>query len=161
MSIVMEEKKESRLKQVQDKRFANKKFFGHNFSGMDLTNADFRDTTLIECNFRDSDLSHAVFKGANCYGSDFTDTVMRWTTFERAVLAKTKFAPKQMFGITITLTCDSFDEMEISRTALLYWMFIPTLMKAPEKEMADRVIAAIGEEAYKALSRVFKEQIVT
>jgi len=161
MLAMAEEKKENGLKQVENKRFANKKFFGVDFSNSDLTNADFRSTTLIECDFRNSDLSHAIFKDANCYGSDFTDTIMHRTTFENAILSKTIFAPKRMFGITITMTCDTFDKMEISKTALLYWMFIPTLMKAPDEDMNNRIIAAIGEHNYLALSRVFREQIIT
>lgn len=155
------EKEMSELKQVNDKRFANKKFFGKDFSGMDLSNADFRSATLIECDFTGSDLSHALFNGANCYGANFTDAILHRTSFENAILARANFAPKKMFGVTITLTCDTFDKMKVSRTALLYWMFIATMMEAPDEEMQNRIVSSMGEDTYKALSKVFREQVIT
>src|SRR5262245_12637081 len=121
------------LKQVPDKKFANKKFFGRDFSNMDLTNADFRSATLISCKFNGSDLSHATFKDANCYGADFTDSIVHRTSFECAILAKAIWAPKRMFGVTITMTCDTFEGMKVSRAAMLYWLHMATLFEAPNE----------------------------
>jgi len=148
------------LKRPIDCRFTNKKFFAVDFSNMDLNNADFRSCTLHECNFENSDLTKAVFKGANCYGANFKGTIMHRTNFEDAILSRSVFDPKRIFGVTITMTCDTFEKVKIGRTAWLYWLFMPLLMEAPDKEIAERLITAIGKDNYEALSRVFKEAII-
>lgn len=151
---------DTKLIEVPDKRFVNKKFFGKDFSNMDLSNADFRNCTLCECNFENSDLTKADFKGANLWGANLKGTIMRMTSFEDAILSKSIFDPKLIFGVTITLTCNTFDKVKIGRTAWLYWLYMPLLMEAPDQEIADRLINALGRDTYVALSKVFKEQVI-
>jgi hypothetical protein len=155
MSVVME------LKRVEDKRFTNKKFFGKDFSDMDLSNADFRGCTLCECKFVNSDLTKADMRGSNCWGADFTNSIMFRTDFKDAILAKSIFDPKRIFGVTLTISCDTFEGVKIGRNALLYWLYMPLLMQLPEPEIGERLKVAIGEKTCDALERVFKENILT
>jgi len=148
------------LKKVEDKKFTNRKFFNKDFTDLDLSNADFRGATLCECNFSRSDLTKADFRGANLWGADLTDTIMYKTDFKDAILARSIFAPKRIFGVTISISCDTFEGMKISRTAWLYWLYMPLMMEAPDSEIAGRLRTAIGEDTCAALERVFKEQIL-
>lgn len=142
---------------AEGKNFVGTKYFSHDFSKQDLVAASFNHGTFVDCNFEGCDLTQATFIGANCYGSSFKDAVMVKTNFKDAVLANTVFDPKVIRGITLTLNCDSIDKMRIGRTALLYWMFMPLRMESPDKELTDKLINAIGQDSYIALSRLFKE----
>ncbi len=148
------------MQQVIDaaKKFTGSKYFSHDFRETDLTNASFNHGTFVDCNFEGCDLSGATFIGANCYGSNFKDSIMDKTNFKDACLAKTVFDPKVIRGVTITLSCDSFDKMQVGRTALLYWLYIPLLMVSPDEKLTDALTNALGKERYIALTKVFKER---
>lgn len=141
----------------ESKNFIGTKYFSHDFGGQDLSYASFNHGTFVDCSFKGCDLTHATFVGANCFGSNFQDSIMVKTNFKDAVLASTVFEPKVIQSITLTLNCDSIDKMKIGRTALMYWLFMPLRMESPDKILTDKIINAIGTDAYVALSRVFKE----
>lgn len=144
----------------EGKKFTNTRFFERDFSNQDLANADFRSAKLYKCNFTGADLSYANFEGANCYESDFTDSVMYKTNFRDAVLAKAIFKPKKCFGITLTLHCDTFDKATVDRTLMLYWLYMPTMMNIEDKDLETKLVALIGHDTYKAITRVFKDQVL-
>lgn len=147
-------------KSLSTKKFTNARFFERDFSNEDLTNADFRSASLIGCKFNGADLSYANFDNANCYEADFTDSVMHKTRFVDATLAHAIFKPKKCFGISITLSCDTFDKTIIDRTLLLYWLYMPLMMQLPDKEIETKLINALGQDTYLALTKIFREQIV-
>lgn len=140
------------------KVFINRKFYDADFSSRDLTHADFRGSTVVNCNFDNADLSYANFEGANCYRSSFRQTKCYHTSFKDAVMAETKMDPRDMFGMTISVSCDSFDRIELGPIWLAAWLFLPTLGVLPEgtkEEIQGVLTKMLGEERLKALERIF------
>src|SRR5262245_25026878 len=111
----------------KSKVFVNGKFYDHDFSSMDLTHADFRGCTLVNCKFDSSDLSYATFEGANCYRSSFLQARLYHVNFKDAVLAETKISPRDMFAATVSLTCDTFDKAELGPVWSAAWIYLVTL----------------------------------
>lgn len=145
----------------QEKKFSSQKFYRHDFSGQNLERADFRNASLIECNFTDAKLRQANFEGANCFGANFTNADCNRTNFKDAVLGNTLFYPKDMFGATLTMSCETFEGMKVKR---LWWFcFLQfALMMVPEKDaeekLRDRLIGMIGPKMYVALSKMFPQR---
>lgn len=151
----------SRDREVALKHSARGRFYQEDFSGLNLQNADFRNATLTECNFSGANLSYANLENANCWGSDFTDAVLYRTNFKDAVLARTVMMPKDCFGITITLTCDTLDRMAVNEKILNYWLYMATTMKPETEEAFDKIVLAMGgPETYEKFKRLFKERTV-
>lgn len=142
----------------EGKVFINRKFYDADFSGRDLVHADFRGSTVVNCNFDNADLSYANFEGANCYRSSFRQTKLYRTSFKDAVLAETKMDPRDMFGMTISVSCDTFDRIELGQIWMAAWIFLPTLgvsTDGTKEELQKVLIKMLGEERFKALERIF------
>lgn len=147
-----------RTTEKEGKVFINRKFYDADFSTRDLTHADFRGSTVVSCNFDNADLSYANFEGANCYRSSFRQTKLYHTSFKDAVLAETKMDPRDMFGMTISVSCDTFDRIELGSIWLAAWIFLPTLGELQpglKDELQDVLKKMLGEERLKALERIF------
>jgi hypothetical protein len=145
----------------QEKVFINRKFYDKDFSGQDLTHADFRGCTLVGCNFDNADLSYASFEGANCYRSTFRQSRLYHTNFKDAVLAETQMDPRDMFGMTISVSCDTFDKIKLGKIWLAAWLYLPMLADLPEgtKEKIENVLNdLIGPERVKSLERHFSQR---
>lgn len=141
------------------KVWINRKFYDTDWSNKDLAHADFRGATLVNCNFDCADLSYANFEGANCYGSSFRQAKLYHANFKDAVLAYTKLDPRDMFGMAISVTCDTWDKMEIGPIWLAAWLFLPTLGVLPDgvKEDIHNVLKKVlgSEERVKQMERTF------
>lgn len=145
----------------KEKVFINRKHYDKDFSGEDLTHADFRGSTLVNCNFDNADLSYATFEGANCYRSSFRQTKCYHTNFKDAVLAETKLDPRDMFGMTISVSCDTFDKMELGKMWLAAWLYLPMLAAIPpenKKAIEEVLVGMLGAERVKTLERTFAQR---
>ena len=140
------------------KKSDNKRYYRDDFRGLNLSGACFRNGTLVECNFSGADLSYANFENANCWGSNFENAVLYRTNFKDAILASTIMKPRDCFGMTVTLTCNTIEKMEISDKFLLYWLFMGSKMTPESQDLANQVIAAIGAENYVKLGKLFRER---
>jgi uncharacterized protein YjbI with pentapeptide repeats len=141
------------------KNFYNQKFYRVDFSGQDLQRAIFSNASLIECDFSNADLSYATFEGANCRGANFTGTRLYRTNFKDAALAQSKFEPKDAFGMTITLSCETVDGMRIGKLWWFVWIMMCLRMDCPDKDAELGFINAIGAERYEGLARLFSRRI--
>jgi pentapeptide repeat protein len=143
----------------EGKVYINRKFYDVDFSNKDLTHADFRGSTLVNCNFDSADLSYANFEGANCYHSSFRQARLYHTSFKDVVLAYTKMDPRDMFGMTLSVSCDTFDQIELGPIWLAAWLFLPTLGVLPAgiKEDIHKVLEKLlgSEERVKQMERTF------
>lgn len=142
----------------EGKVFINRKFYDADFSSRDLTHADFRGSTVVNCNFDNADLSYANFEGANCYRSSFRQSKLYHTSFKDAVLAETKLDPRDMFGMTISVSCDTFDKIQLGPIWLAAWIFLPTLAELPvgmKEELQGVLTRMLGEERLKSLEKIF------
>ena len=147
-----------RVTDKEGKVFINRKFYDHDFSGKDLTHSDFRGATLVNCNFNHADLSYANFESANCYRSSFVQAKCYHTNFKDAVLAETKMDPRDMFGMTISVSCDTFDRIQLGNIWLAAWIFLPTLGELPDnmkERMRGLLKEMMGEERVVAMERIF------
>ncbi len=147
-----------RTTEKEGKVFINRKFYDTDFSSRDLTHADFRGSTVVSCNFDNADLSYANFEGANCYRSSFRQSKLYHTSFKDAVLAETKMDPRDMFGMTVSVSCDTFDRIELGPIWLASWIFLPTLGELQpglKDELQSVLKKMLGEERFKALERIF------
>lgn len=140
--------------------YANQKLGGMDFSGQSLVNCDFRGTTLSEANFKGADLSYANLEGANCWGADFTDAKLYHTNFRDAVLARSIMKPRDCFCVTLTLSCDSVENMQINEKFWYAWLMMALLMKAPDDVAAEKLKEVIGLERYERYIAVFRERVI-
>lgn len=125
------------------------------FSGRDLRQADFRNARLHFANFRGAKLKYANFESANLYGADFTDADMHRVNLKDANTSHTVMKPKDLFGVTVTLECKSFQDMELDPGMWWGWMMYMLLMKPPSDEARDRVIMAMGVERWDVLRKQY------
>jgi hypothetical protein len=137
--------------QVNDeRRYANKPLQRADFSKMDLANADFRNARLQEADFTESDLSRADFTDANLWGACFRKAKLYKAILKRANLAKCDFEGADLRDITITLNCDTFEDLKLPDKWLKCWLFFPLIMDIPE-EMKKKLADIIGSETVKLL----------
>lgn len=132
--MTMSGQKIPKLDDVRDngRGYANKRFYQKDFSGQNLANSDFRGAHLVECIFDGADLTSANLTDANCYGATFRGTRMYRTNLTRTILANTIMEPADLFGATVTLTCDTFEGMQLSDKYLSMWIFLATIMNIDE-----------------------------
>src|SRR5437879_4988740 len=146
------------VRETQLRRSANRRYYKEDFTGLNLSNSDFRHATILECDFTDVDLSYSNFENTNCWGSKFEGTNLYRVNMKDAVLASTIMHPKDCFGMTLTLTCDAVDKMDINEKFWMYWLYMATMFKPPSEDHRKKLIDAIGEDSHKALQRLFKER---
>ena len=140
---------------------SNSQFVNKNFSGQDLTGAKLDHSIFICCNF-----DKAILNSADCSYSKFTggtmiDTMCRDTNFSHSIL-NCIFKPKDAFGMTLTLKCETFRGMKTS--AFWWYCFVQfALMMMVEKDSdgtdpKDSLIKSLGINKYLALKRMFQER---
>lgn len=146
-----------------------KKYYSQSFKGLDLRHADFRLATCSFCDFTDCDLRNANFEGANCFGSNFTDANMKRLNAKDCSLENTVMKPKDCFGMTLTLHCSTYANMEVNNTWLSCWLFIPSSWRLPPVKVdgvldkdfwLKRIIHLLGENRYSKLKFVFDRRII-
>ena len=144
------------------KSFYNQKFYRTSFAEQDLSYADFRCASLIECDFSKSNLSYANFEGANCREANFTGSILYRANFKDAALAGSLFEPKDAFGMTITLSCETVDQMKIGKIWWFVWLMLALRMQVPlpEEDMELKIINAIGRERYIGLRQLFERRVL-
>ena len=140
------------------KTWYNKKLYNHDFSGQNLSHADFRCASLMGCNFNDADLSYANFEGANLRNATLVGKRCYRTNFKDAALAGSAFEPKDAFGATFTFACEAFDGMKPAKLWWYMWLMMLLRMHPPEVDMELDVIKIIGPDRYAGLQQLMKQQ---
>lgn len=147
---------ELRNNQTSGKKFANRPLRGMDFSKRngkdkeDLCNADFRNAKLIDAVFDDSDCTGADFTDANCNRASFRNCKLYKATFKRSNLAGCDFEGADLRGITITLSCDTFENLRLPSKWLAAWLFFPMIMDIPE-DVKMKLEAIIGPQTVQIL----------
>ena len=133
-------------------KFRNLKLSQIDFSGKNLQGADFRGASVPYCNFTGCNLRFANFENANCYGTKFNDADCHRANFKDAQLSdSTVGMASDLYGVTFTLECKSFQGIQISPGWWYGWLFYGLLMKPPTKEAEDSLIQMMGIERYSVL----------
>lgn len=135
---------------------------GESFDGEDLRRRDLSNSTFKNCSFDHADLSYANCSNSRFPGSTFRKSILYCSNFMNAKLAATVFEPDDAYGITLSLTCDIFQDMHVGQQWWYCFLLLATLMdpaKGPVKEdLKGQLIAAIGAERYVRLSAMFKRR---
>lgn len=143
------------------------------FSGQDLTDTIFHDADLYQARFAGTRLegvafagcfvAEATFEGAQCrglhaagsnfYRSNFQSADLTSALFWNCVLAGADFRGATLHRITLTLECNSFEEIRLSRTdsAKLAYLFGRT--RSPHRE---GWLDVVGKRDAALLERLFK-----
>lgn len=118
-----------------------------------------RNSLFMNCNFNEADMSEADCTGSDFQGSSFEGTKCYRTNFRDAVLAGTKFNPKDCFGMTISLSCKTFKGMRVGALWFYAWLLFATFMRPYGSEespgLVDKVIEAIGGDRWVKLKAIF------
>lgn len=136
------------------KSFRGMKLSGAVFDNLDLRGADFRNASVPFASFKNTNLKYANFEGSNCCGADFTDSNLHRANFKDANTSNAKWYAKDLYGVTLTLECRSFQGLELDSGWWWGWIMYALLMKPPSDDARDRLIVAMGPERY----RVLREQ---
>lgn len=142
--------------------FCRGRFYSVDFSGLDLSGLKMKYSLMHNCNFNNCNMSNTDCQGSEFFGSTFIDTNCYRTNFRDAKLANTIFAPKDAFGITVTLHCKSFENMRVPQLWYLSWLMLATMMipdQTPIKEnFKDKLIGVIGAERYVKLQNLLRKR---
>lgn len=137
-------------------KFRSLKLSMVDFSGLDLEHADFRNASVPYANFSKCKLRYANFENANCFGANFDQADLHRANFKDAVLSDAIMTASDMFGVTLTMECRSFQGMRLAPGHWWGFLFYGLLMKPPSPEAEEALIKAMGVERY----TVLREQYV-
>lgn len=137
---------------------AGSEFMQCNFSAANLAGARCSGSKFLECNFDLANLTQAdcsdskfvacTFRKTNCYRTNFKDSILQSSVFE----------PADCYGMTVSLTCRTFMNMQVSQQWWYGWLYMATLMVPathPVSNVRESLIAAIGAARYVQLKRLF------
>ena len=150
---------EEELKDSEGKQFNRK-----SFAGMNLRQANFRHATCLECDFSGADMTFASLEYGNFWGSNFTNTILNRADGAHASFENTIWMPKDAYGFTFTLQCETFMNMKIDPLWLRVWFFIPSLWRLPEEDVPDKwlskIIDILGMKTYLKYKAIFSRRVV-
>ena len=137
-------------------------FEGRDFSGQNLSEKNLSHSFFKRCSFDDANLTDAICEGSSFPGCTFRRSICYRTNFANAKLAGTVFAPRDCYGMTISLNCDTFRSMRVSQLWYCAWLLFATQMEVtpgPIKEnLRDGVISVLGAERYVRLAKLFQRR---
>lgn len=139
-------------------KLAGVKHEGVDFSGHDLKGRDLSHSVFVKCNFDRANLT-----SANCEGSDFTCSTFRksyltYANFKDAKMAGTVFEPTDCYGITLTMHCKTFENVNISLLHWYSWLVLTVSMTPTGMDgikLRDQLIGVIGAERWVKLRELF------
>lgn len=121
------------------------------FKGKDLRGVDFRSASLVQADFTDANLKCANFEGANCYAAKFTRADLHRVNFKDACLANAQMDAKDLYGVTVTLQCNSFEGLKLSPGWWYGWLFYGYLMDPPSEQAKNDLLALLGPQHFEVL----------
>lgn len=145
----------------------------HDFSGQDLRGAVFREADLFQARFDGAQLNRAVFAGcfaaeasftgadcsrlqatgSNFYRSCFREVDLSDSLFWDCVLAGADLRDARVQRITLTLDCNSMEEIRLSRTASTKLAYLFGRARTPHRQ---KWLDIIGSHDLVLLERLFK-----
>ena len=132
------------------------------FRTQDLSHQDMSHSRFRRCNFDDANMSFVNGEGTSFIGSSFRRTNCYRFNAKDAELGATIFEPSDCYGMTVTLQCKTFTEMNVSKQWWYCWLILLTLMRPilriGEDEIRDMLIAHIGAERYVRLRDKFRQR---
>lgn len=140
---------------------SNQLFTKIDFSGQDLRTVPMHHSKFLNCNFDRANISGNDCSHSKFAGSSMVDILCRDTDFAHSTL-NCIFKPKDAFGMTVTLRCETFRGMIVSAFWFYCWQQFSLLMLAEkDSEGIDpkaALIASLGTSKYLTLKRMFRER---
>lgn len=134
--------------------FDNVSFAGAYLAGRDLSGSAF-----IKCNFDAADLTDANCSRSEFTGSSFRRSICTRTNFAGAKLGATVFEPDDCYGMTITLTCETFKNASVGQMQWFSWLMflasMATTLGPVKTDLRGGLLALIGAERYVKLKALF------
>ena len=135
---------------------------GEDYTGNNFRHGNLAHRRFENCVFDGADMSYCDCTGAQFIGCSFKETLCYRTNFRDAVLAASAFEPADCYGMTITLTCKTFQNVKISQQWWMGWLMFLTSMlpaKTPIKDdLHGKLIELIGAERYVRLKSMFERR---
>jgi uncharacterized protein YjbI with pentapeptide repeats len=143
------------------------------FSGLDLHGALFEDADLYGVRFVEANLEGASFQNCfaaeadftrargsglratktNFYGAKLCGAVLEGAVLHECVLASADLRGASLRGLTLTLDCNSFEEVRLNRSAGAELAYLFGRAQSPQR---SKWLDVIGEEDLARLRRVFE-----
>lgn len=140
--------------------YSHKAFRGEDFSFLELAGKDLSHSVFENCCFDHADLSYADCSNSVFTGSTFRLTNCYHTNFIDSKMAGTVFAPKDAYGMKVSLTCETFRGMQVSQLwffALLYFAGLTRSSELTDKEnLREKLIAVIGAKRWGRMTQLFR-----
>jgi hypothetical protein len=146
---------------VAKQNLSHSKFEKADFSGQDLRGVPMDHSFFICCNFDRANMNGVDCEHTNFSGSTFRDTDLGGANWKDCNLVGILFLPKDCYGITLTLQCQTFRGVRISQLWFFCWCIFASMMIAEpypiisEPSWNDKLIALIGAERYLKLKALF------
>lgn len=127
---------------------------GEDFTGQDLRMRRMDHQIYVRCVFDHAilpkDCSFTEFRQCSFKGTD-----CREVNFMHSVFPACVFEPEDCYGMTITITCKTFENLHVSQLWFYLWLMMAAAMRpAAEPVQADLrelLISFIGQDRYRKL----------
>lgn len=139
---------------------SKQKFFRSDFSGKDLRNVPMHHSEFVCCNFDDANMTDVDASYSQFVAGTMRKTKCTRTNFANSVL-NILFEPSDAMGITLTLNCDTFKGMSVSKLWWFAWLYFAIQMKPEsenEQDPREALKTVIGAERFAHLDNVFKRR---
>ena len=139
-----------------------KKIEGEDFSGHDWSGRNAAGTLYVRCKFNRTNLREADCSNCEFRLCEFIDTNCYKTNFMNSVFPGCVFAPTDCYGMTLTMTCKTFENTHVKQ---LWWymllMFVAAMRPAKgpvEGDLRAQLIAFIGAVRYVKLTEMLNRR---
>jgi uncharacterized protein YjbI with pentapeptide repeats len=148
---------------LRGKDFSGANLAGTVFEGADLYRASFDDANLIGATFSNCFAAEASFKQSNCahlraiqtnlYRADLSGADLSDALLWNCVLAGADFRGATLRRLTVTLDCNSFEELRLARSASAELAYLFGRARTPHRKGWMDVV---GERDLARLAHVFQ-----
>jgi uncharacterized protein YjbI with pentapeptide repeats len=133
--------------------FRDADLFQARFDSAQLRRAVFAGCFAAEASFTGADCSRLQATGSNFYRSCFREANLSDSLFWDCVLAGADLREARLERVTLTLDCNSFEEIQVSRTASAKLAYLFGRARTPHRKGWMDVI---GERDLRLLERVLQ-----
>lgn len=133
--------------------FRNADLFQAQFDGANLSGAAFAGCFAAEASFQGARCCRLQATGTNFYRSCFRGADLSDSLFQDCVLAGADLRETALRRITLTLDCNSFEEIHLSRSASAKLAYLFGRARSPHRQ---GWLDVIGDRDLLVLERLFK-----
>jgi uncharacterized protein YjbI with pentapeptide repeats len=141
-----------RGKNLAGAHFLEADLYWARFDGCDLEGATFTNCFVAEASFEKANCARLRARGSSFYRSSFRGASLRDALLWNCVLAGSDLRDADLKGVTLTLDCNSFEEVRLDHAASAELAYLFGRARSPH---SARWLEVVGEEDIVRLERVF------